>query len=92
MGAPVFLPAGPSAEVIERIRKTVKTPGREVSFVRLTTEEKGHLADVVYTYKRQGVKTSENEINRIAVNYILIDYYEHGEESTLAKVIAALRA
>jgi hypothetical protein len=63
-----------------------------VSFVRLTPEEKGHLADLVYTYKRQGIKTSENEINRIAVNYILSDYVENGAESVLARVIAALRA
>lgn len=79
-------------DVIELIRKTVKTPGREVSFVRLTPAEKGRLADVVYTYKRQGVKTSENEINRIAVHYMLHDYFEHGETSVLAQVIAALRA
>jgi hypothetical protein len=78
--------------LIEQIRKTVKAPGREVSFVRLTPEEKGHLADLVYTYKRQGIKTSENEINRIAVNYILSDYVENGAESVLARVIAALRA
>jgi hypothetical protein len=78
--------------VIESIRKVVKVPGKEVSFVRLTAEEKAHLADIVYTYKRLGKKTSENEINRIAVNFILEDYRANGEESILAKVIAALLA
>jgi hypothetical protein len=80
------------AGVIETIRKIVKDPGKEVSFVRLSPTEKGHLADIVYTYKRQGVKTSENEINRIAVNYLIDDYRQHGERSILAQVIAALRA
>jgi hypothetical protein len=80
------------AAEIEAIRKTVKTLGREVSFVRLTPEEKGQLADVVYTYKRQGQKTSENEINRIAINYLLADYHANGEQSVLAQVLAALRA
>lgn len=78
--------------IIDQIRKIVKVPGKEVSYVRLTPAEKGDLADIVYTYKRQGCKTTENEINRIAVNFMLLDYQEHGEESLLAKVLAALQA
>jgi hypothetical protein len=81
-----------STELIETIRKTVKVPGKEVSFVRLTAREKGELADIVYTYKRRGKKTTENEINRIAVNLVLEDYKAHGEASILARVIDALLA
>ena len=77
---------------VEAIRKTVKTLGREVSFVRLTPEEKGALAEVVYAYKRQGIKTTENEINRIAINALLADYHANGETSLLARVLSALRA
>jgi len=80
------------ADVIEAIRRVVKVPGKEVSFVRLTPDEKGHLADIVYTYKRRGRKTTENEINRIAVNFILEDYHANGEASVLARVLEALRA
>ena len=79
-------------DVIQIIRKTVKVPGREVSFVRLSPAEKGQLADIVYTYKRQGKKTSETEINRIAVNYLIADYKTNGEHSVLARVIDALLA
>ena len=79
-------------ELIESIRKAVKVPGKEVSFIRLTAAEKSQLADVVYTYKRQGKKTSENEINRIAINFLLADYREHGEQSILAGVIDSLLA
>ncbi|MDP9356175.1 MAG: hypothetical protein M3R02_13015 [Chloroflexota bacterium] len=81
-----------SAQTIDAIRKVVKTPGREVSFVRLTAEEKAQLGDLVYTFKRQGQKTTENEINRIALNYLLHDFHEHGERSVLARVLAALLA
>jgi hypothetical protein len=80
------------AETVERIRKTVKEIGREVAFTRLSPAEKGRLADIVYTYKRQGVKTSENEINRIAINLMLRDYELYGEQSVLARVLAALQA
>jgi hypothetical protein len=70
----------------------VKVPGREVSFVRLTADEKARAAEIVYAYKRRGQKTSENEINRIALNYLLLDHEEHGEQSVLARVLSALQA
>jgi hypothetical protein len=79
-------------EMIETLRKTVKSLGNKVSYTRLTTEEKGRIADIIYTYKRQGVKTSENEINRIAINFLVEDFHAHGEDSMLAKVIDALNA
>lgn len=84
--------AGYPDSIIETIRKAVKHPGREVTFIRLTPEEKGRLADIVYTYKRQGVKTSENEISRIAISFLLEDYQANGQESILAEVIASLLA
>jgi hypothetical protein len=79
-------------EQIETIRRTVKKGGRIVSFVRLTQEEKDQLADIVYTYKRRGMKTTENEINRIAINYLLEDYKQRRDESLIALVIGALLA
>jgi hypothetical protein len=77
---------------IERIRKTVRMIGREVAFTRLTPAEKQQLAEIVYTYKRQGIKTSENEVVRVAVAFLLADYQESNRESVLARVIDALNA
>jgi hypothetical protein len=79
-------------DLIQEIRKTVKAYGKEVSYVRLTPEEKTLLAEIAYIYKSQGLKTSENEINRIAVNFLLIDYESNGRESILSRVIEALLA
>ena len=84
--------ASVESETIDAIRKVVKTQGREVSFIRLTPEEKVQVSDIVHTYKRQGQKTTENQINRIAINYLLHDYNEHGEQSVLARVLASLLA
>jgi hypothetical protein len=78
--------------MIEAIRKTVKSLGTKVSFTRVTPEEKARLADIIYTYKRQGVKTSENEINRIAMNFLIEDFHKNGKESVLAQVIEVLNA
>jgi predicted DsbA family dithiol-disulfide isomerase len=84
--------ASTRASMIETIRKTVKSLGAKVSFTRVTPEEKARLADIIYTYKRQGVKTSENEINRIAMNFLIEDFHNNGKESVLAQVIEALNA
>jgi hypothetical protein len=83
---------GVPVDVVEVIRRIVKTPGKEVAYVRLTVEEKDQLGDIVYAYKRQRKKTSENEIARIAVSFILEDYKANGDASVLTRVIDAMRA
>src|SRR2546430_17472841 len=75
---------------LEIVRKVLKLVGKEVLYVRLTPEEKGQVSDIEYTYQRQGIKTSSNEIGRIAINFILVDYKNNGENSIFAKVISAL--
>jgi len=83
-------------DTIETIRKTVKQVGKDTLFVRLTADEKHRVTSVVYAfnemYRGESRKTSENEIGRIGVNFLLEDYKANGEQSILAKVLAALNA
>ena len=78
--------------VIEDIRKAVKIVGREPGTIRLTEHEKSRLADIIYILGRQGKRTSENELYRIALIYILDDYENNGEENMLSRVITALNS
>src|SRR6266487_1329354 len=78
--------------IFEVVRKAVKQIGKEAATQRLTLEEKQALDDIEYTYKRQGIKTSGNEIIRIATNYIVRDYRQNGEKSILAKVLNRLNS
>ena len=78
--------------IFELVRKAVKQIGKEAATHRFTLEEKHELADIEYTYKRQGVRTSENEITRIAINYFIEDYRQNGEESILAKILKRLNS
>jgi hypothetical protein len=81
----------PDQDIItELIRKAVKQLGKEAATYRFTQEEKKALADIVYTYKGQGIRTSENEITRIAINYLVENYKQDGENSILARVIERL--
>ena len=76
-------------EMFEAVRKAVKQIGKEPATQRLTLEEKQAFDDIEYTYRRQGIMTSGNEIMRIAINYIIKDYQQNGENSILAKVLKA---
>ena len=77
-------------DTIEVIRKAVKELGKEAATYRFTQEEKRMLADIVYAYRGRGIRTSENEITRIAINALVEDYRQNGENSTLAKVLERL--
>jgi len=76
--------------IVEVVRKAVKEFGKEAATHRFTVEEKKAIADIIYSYRNQGIRTSENEIARIAVNFIVNDYRENGENSVLARVLRAL--
>jgi hypothetical protein len=76
--------------IVEVVRKAVREYGKEAATHRFTLEEKKAIADILYAYKGRGIKTSENEIARIAINFVVSDYQENGENSILHKVIEAL--
>ena len=76
--------------IVELIRKAVKDVGKESATYRFTPEEKKALLELTFTYKVQGCKTSENELTRIAINFILEDHKQNGRNSILDKVLQAL--
>ena len=78
------------AGMIALVRKAVREFGKEAATHRFTDTEKKEISDLIYTYKNRGIKTSENVITRIAVNYIVEDYKENGENSVLHKILEAL--
>ena len=76
--------------IIELIRKAVKEHGKEAATHRFTADEKKAIAGIIYAYLSQGIRTSENQIARIAVNFIINDYRENGENSVLDRALRAL--
>lgn len=77
--------------MVRRLRKAVKQVGKEAATHRFTQAEKESLRDIVYTYGRQGYRTSENEIARIGVNWVVEDYRENGKRSVLHRILKALK-
>jgi hypothetical protein len=78
--------------MLEAVRRSVKQIGKEPATQRLTLEEKQNLKDIEYSYSRQGIKTSGNEIIRIATNYIVREYQKNGENSILANILKRLNS
>jgi hypothetical protein len=76
---------------IESIRKAVKETGKEAATYRFTQAEKRSLLETVYSFTLKGNKTTENEITRIAVNFILQDFKTNKKESILDRVLESLR-
>ena len=74
----------------EDIRKAMKAFGKEAATHRFTITEKQELAEIIYAYKQLGVRTSENEITRIAINFIIKEYHLDKEESTLDTILKLL--
>jgi len=75
---------------IELVRKGVKIVGKEAATYRLTKKEKQELLEIIFNYRSQGTKISENEIARIAINYLIIDYQSNPGKSILQEVMDAL--
>ena len=77
-------------DALEIVRRAVRTLGKEAATYRFTQDEKRALSGIVYAYKERGIKTSENEITRIALNYLIDEYRRNSTSSILARVLARL--
>jgi hypothetical protein len=76
--------------IIETIRKAVRIVGRDTATFRFTPEEKKAILELSFSYKMQGYKATENELIRIAVNFLLEDQKQNGRNSVLQNVLDAL--
>ena len=76
--------------LVSRLRAAVKQLGQEGATHRFTAPEKERLAEIVYHYHCERLRTSENEIVRIAVNWLLHDHAARGEAGILHRVLRAL--
>jgi hypothetical protein len=79
-------------DYIEAIRKAVKLLGEKAATHRFTADEKDAIADIVYSLRKKGITTSENEITRIAINYLVWNYRQSKQASILSRVLERLNA
>lgn len=76
--------------VVAEVRKAVKQIGRFEGTHRYTEEEKDGLDEVIRVFRKKRVRTSENEIARIGINFLLEEHRLNGEQSFLTHVLKSL--
>ena len=78
--------------LLKGVRQVVRRIGKEAGTYRFTQEEKDQLSETIYAQRRAGIKTCENEIVRIGLNWLMAEHRARGGKSVLARALEALRA
>ena len=84
------IPPNYQVSMIASITKSIREIGKEASTYRLTRNEKTALIEIIYHYRMQNIRLTENGIARIAINFITSDFKNKKKDSILARVIDCL--
>jgi hypothetical protein len=76
---------------LKKVCKAVQEIGKEAATHRFTVNEKRVVSELIYGFRKKQIRTSENEITRIALNYLIENYEVKGAESILEKVFRELK-
>ena len=74
------------------IAKSVREVGKEVCTYRLTQKEKTALVEIIFYYRMRNSRLSENEIARIAINFLIEDFKADRKECILSSITEAMKA
>jgi hypothetical protein len=86
------IPRHHDSTVIEEVRKALRKFGKEAATHRFTLEEKQAIAEIIFKFRQENIRTSENEITRIAINWLIYDYKQTKENSILHQSLRALNS
>ena len=78
------------SSMVQTIRQAVRQAGKEAANYRFSDDEKQALNDIKHAYKRRKINTSDNQIARIGINFLVEDYRQNGGASLLAQVLEEL--
>ena len=73
--------------MIATIAKAVHEVGKEGCTYRLTQREKNALFEIIYHFRKQNVRLSENEIARIAINFLIEDFKMDDRACLLKRIL-----
>lgn len=79
-------------DTFEHIRSVVRVVGKETSPLRVTPLENDSLEDVIYHFRKRGIRSDKNEVVRIALNYLLLDHEKNKGTSILAKALERINS
>lgn len=72
---------------IAAIRKAISEVGKKASTYRLSSSEKKALVKIIYEFRiMKNIRITENEIVRIAIQYLIHEYQEKKSGSLLLRI------
>ena len=74
------------------IAKSIREVGKEVCTYRLTQKEKTALVEIIYHYRMRNSRLSENDIARIAINFLIEDFNANRHTCKLSSIVEAMKA
>ena len=72
--------------MIAAIAKAVREVGKEGCTYRLTQREKSALIEIIYHFRMRNCRLSENEIARIAINFLIEDFKMDDQTCLLKRI------
>lgn len=78
--------------MIAPIARSVRNVGKEVCTYRLTQREKTALVEIIYHFRMRNCRLSENEIARIAINFLIEDLKANKNACMLSSIVEAMKA
>lgn len=78
--------------MIATIVRSVREVGKEACTYRLTPQEKTALVEIIYHYRMRNSRLSENEIARIAINFLIEDFRTNKKSCMLSHITELMKA
>ena len=79
-------------DMIATIVKSMRAVGKEGCTYRLTQREKTALIEIIYHFRMRHIRLSENEIARIAINFLIEDFKARKNDCLLGSIIDSMHS
>ena len=79
-------------DIIATIVKSMRAVGKEGCTYRLTQREKTALIEIIYHFRMRNCRLSENEIARIAINFLIEDFKANKNDCLLRSIIDSMHS
>ena len=79
-------------DMVATIAKSMHEVGKEGCTYRLTQREKTALIEIIYHFRMRNCRLSENEIARIAINFLIEDFKAKKNDCLIRRIIDIMQS
>jgi len=79
-------------DIMPTVAKAMREVGKEGCTYRLTQREKTALIEIIYHFRMRNCRLSENEIARIAINFLIEDFKTRKNDCLIRRIIDIMQS